>query len=153
MIKSLAELQRKINSRHQLTEIEGSRRSSHKKNEKLNPRKKGFKPSHLLKQQRKLSQDVIDPTRVMRKNTKTPLKCWGCEGPHLHMYCPLENRKEGQVPSAQEAKTVDQEAGIIPKICAVLEDQQEGHNSTVVEVEGEIVEHIICVLINPLYHP
>ena len=38
---------------------------------------------------------------------------------------------------------------IIPKICAVLEDQQEGHNSTVVEVEGEIVEQTVYVLIDP----
>ena len=46
-----------------------------------------------------------------------------------------------------------QEVGIIPKICAVLEDHQEGHNSTVVEVEGQIVEQIVSILINPLYHP
>ena len=42
-----------------------------------------------------------------------------------------------------------QEVGTIPKICAVLEDHQTCHNSTVVEVEGEIVEYIIFVLIDP----
>ena len=47
---------------------------------------------------------------------------------------------EGQVPSTQEAETVVQESGIIPKICVVLEYHQEGHNSTVVEFEGDIVE-------------
>ena len=149
MLQSLAGLQRQLNSGHQLAKVEGSRRSSHDKNEKLNPRKKGFKPSHLLKQQRKLSQDVIDMTRVMRKNPKEPLKCWGCEEPHLWGYFPLENRKEGQVPSTQEAKIVGQETGIIPKICALLEDHQEGHNSTVVEVEGEIVKQAVFVLIDP----
>ena len=74
----------------------------------------------------------------MREKLKEPLKCWGCEGPHLHWNCPLENRNEGQVPSTQEAETVGQEAEIIPKIFVVLEGHQEGHNSTVVEVEGEI---------------
>ena len=63
--------------------------------------------------------------------------------------CALANRNEGQIPSTQEAETMGQESGIIPKICAVLEDHQEGHNSTVVEVEGEIVEHIVSVLIDP----
>ena len=70
----------------------------------------------------------------MREKPKKPLKCWGCEGPHLRRNCPLENRNEGQVPSTQEAETVGQESGIIPKICAVLEDHQECHNSTVVVV-------------------
>ena len=45
-----------------------------------------------------------------------------------------------KVPSTQEAESMGQEAGIIPKICVVLEDHQEGHNSIVVEVEGEIIE-------------
>ena len=84
---------------------------------------------------------MIDPTRVMRKNTKEPLKFLGCEGPHLRRYC--------QLPSTQEAETVGQEPWIIPKICAVLEDHQEGHNSTVVEFEGEIAKQTISVLIDP----
>ena len=92
---------------------------------------------------------MIEPAIVMRENIKEPLKCWGCEGPHLHRNCPLENRNEGQVPSTQDAKTMGQEAGIIPKICAVLEDHHEGHNSIVVEVEGNIVEQIVSVLIDP----
>ena len=42
-----------------------------------------------------------------------------------------------------------QEAGIVHKISAVLEDHQEGHNSTVVEFEGEIVEQSVSILIDP----
>ena len=80
---------------------------------------------------------------MMRENTNKPLKCWGCGGPHLRRNCPLENRNEGQVPNTQEDEIVGQEAGIIPKICAVLEDHQAGHNSTVVEVEGEIAGQIV----------
>ena len=85
----------------------------------------------------------------MRKKPKEPLKCWGCEGPHLRRYCPLENRNEGQVPSTQEAEIVGQEAVTISKICAVLEDHQEGHNSTVVEVEGDIAEQTVSIFIDP----
>ena len=76
----------------------------------------------------------------MKENPRKPLKCWGCGGPHLRINCPLENGNEGQVHNTQEAETVGQEAGIIPKLCATLEYHQAGHNSTVVEVEGEIVE-------------
>ena len=63
MLHNVANLQRQINSGHQLTEAEGSRKNSHKKNEKINPRKKGFKPSHLLKQQRYPSQAVTSTFR------------------------------------------------------------------------------------------
>ena len=77
---------------------------------------------------------------MMRENPRKPLKCWGCGGLHLHKNYPLENGKEGQVHSTQEAETVGMEAGTFPKICAVLEDHQEGHNSTVIEDEGEIAE-------------
>ena len=44
-----------------------------------------------------------------------------------------------------EAETVSQKAGAIPKICAVFEDHWAGHNSMVVEVEGEIVEQIVLI--------
>ena len=91
---------------------------------------------------------MSEPTKMMGDKPRKPLKCWGCGGPHLHRNCPLENGNEGQVHITQEAETMGKEAGIIPKICAVLEDPQEGHNSTVVEVEGEIVEQTVSVLID-----
>ena len=115
---------------------------------KLNPRKKGFKPSHLLKQQRQPSQAVIEQTIVMREKLKEPLRCWGCEEPHLRRNCPLDNRNEGQVPRTQEVEIVGQEEGIIPKNFAMLEYHKEGHKSTVVEVEGEIVEQTIYFFVD-----
>ena len=121
MLQSLADLQRHINSGHHLKEAKGIRRNYHEKNKKLNPRKKGFKPSHLLKQQRQPSQVVIELARMIREKLKEPLKCWGCEGPHLYRNCLLANRNKGQVPSTQEVETMGQESGIIPKTCVVLE--------------------------------
>ena len=125
MLQNLADLQKQINSGNQLTEIEGSRINSHKKNEKLNPSKKGFKPYHLLKKQSHPSQALIEPSRVMRENPRKPVQCWGCGGPHLRRNCPLENGNEGQVPNTQEAETMGEEARTIPNICVVLEDHQE----------------------------
>ena len=55
---------------------------------------------------------------------------------------------EGQVHNTQGDETVGHEAGTIPRVCAVLEDRQEGHNSTMVEVAGKIVEQSISVLID-----
>ena len=85
----------------------------------------------------------------MGDKLRKPLKCWGCGGTHQCRNCPLENGNEGQVPNTQEAETMGQEAGTIPKICAVLENYQEGHKLTMVEVEGEITKHTISVLIDP----
>ena len=85
----------------------------------------------------------------MREKPKKPLKCLGCEGPHIHRICPLENGNEGQVPITQEAEIVGQEAGTIPKIFTVLEDHQEGRKSTVMEVEGKIVEQTVSIFIDP----
>ena len=44
---------------------------------------------------------------------------------------------------------VGQVARTIPRIYAVLEDRQEDHQSTVVEVEGKIVEQYVSILIDP----
>ena len=44
---------------------------------------------------------------------------------------------------------VGQVARIIPRIYAALEDRQEYHQSTMVEVEGKITKQSISVLIDP----
>ena len=44
---------------------------------------------------------------------------------------------------------MDREVGSIPKICAILEDHQAYHQSTVVVVEGEIAEQTVSILIDP----
>ena len=68
-----------------------------KKNEKLDQRKKGFKPSRFKNQQKQPSQAASNPVGVTGgkpkepHQNKGPLKCWKCEGPHLRRYFPLEN--------------------------------------------------------------
>ena len=55
-----------------------------KNNEKFDERKKGFKPSHFLNQQRKSSQAVTKPSRVMDGRSRNPkeiiesLQCLRC---------------------------------------------------------------------------
>ena len=49
----------------------------------------------------------------------------------------------------QEDETVGQVARTIPRIYAVLEDRQEDHQSTMVEVEGKIAKQSVFILIDP----
>ena len=64
----------------------------------------------------------------------------------MHKNCPLENGYVRQACNIEEADIVGQVARIVPRIYANLEDRQEDHQSTVVEVEGKIVEQSIYVL-------
>ena len=80
---------------------------------------------------------------------KGPLKGWKCEGPHLCIYCPLENESARPAYNIQEAKTVGHVSREVPRIYAALEDHQEDHQSIVVAVAGNIVEQSISILIDP----
>ena len=62
---------------------------------------------------------------------------------------PHEGGNVSQVHNIQGAEIVGQVARTIPRIYAALEDLQEDHQSTVVEVEGKIVEQYVSVLIDP----
>ena len=63
--------------------------------------------------------------------------------------CPLENGYVRQTHIIQEAEMVGQVARTVPRIYAALEDHQEDHESTMVEVVGNIVEQSISILIDP----
>ena len=63
--------------------------------------------------------------------------------------CPLENESARPAYNVQEAETVGQVARAVPRIYAALEDRQEDHQSSVVEVAGNIVEQSVSILIDP----
>ena len=63
--------------------------------------------------------------------------------------CPLKNESARLAYNIQEEETVDQVATTVPRIYAALEDRQEDHQSTVVEVASKIVEQSISILIDP----
>ena len=64
-------------------------------------------------------------------------------------YCQLENESTRPDYNIQEVETVVQVARAVPRIYAALEDRQEDHRSTMVEVVGKIVEQYISILIDP----
>ena len=55
----------------------------------------------------------------------------------------LKIRMRVKSPTNKKLKLWVRKQGSFLKFCAVLEDHQGGHNSTMVEVEGEIVEQIV----------
>ena len=67
----------------------------------------------------------------------------------MHRNCPLENESASPAYHIQEVETVGQVARVVPRIYAALEDRQEDHQSTVVEVVGKIVEQSVSILIDP----
>ena len=64
-------------------------------------------------------------------------------------YCPIENENARETYNFQEEEIVGQVVKAIPRIYVVLEDLQEDHQSTVVEVAGNIVEQSVSILIDP----
>ena len=83
------------------------------------------------------------------KETREPLQCWGCGGDHMLRNFPLRNGNVNQVHNIQGTKIMGQVERTIPRIYAALEGHQEYHQSTVVEVEGKIVEQSISIFIDP----
>ena len=63
--------------------------------------------------------------------------------------CPLENENAMPSYNIQEVETVGQVARAVPRIYAALEDRQADHQSTVIEVVGNIVEQSVSILIDP----
>ena len=67
----------------------------------------------------------------------------------MHRNCPLENENPRPSYNIQEAGIVGQVARVVPRIYATLEDLQEDHQSTVVEVARKIAEQSVSILIDP----
>ena len=67
----------------------------------------------------------------------------------MHRNCPLDNERSRPSYNIQEAKTVGQVARAVPRIYAALEERQADHQSTMVEVAGNIVEQSISIFIDP----
>ena len=82
------------------------------------------------------------------QQNRGPLQCQKCGGPHTRRSCPLKNQSARPTYNIQEEDTVGQVARVVPRIYVALEDCQENHHSTVVEVAGKIVEQSVSILID-----
>ena len=66
----------------------------------------------------------------------------------MHWNFPLENGNVRPAYKIQETQIVGQVARTIPRIYAALEDQQEDHQSNLVEFVGKIDEQYVSMLID-----
>jgi hypothetical protein len=90
------------------------------------------------------------PIPVKTNNPKKePLKCWGCREEHLLRDYPHQQQNSQKVYNIQEAPTVNDVARSVLQIYAALDNNQDDHQASVVEIEGMIVNHLVSVLIDP----
>jgi hypothetical protein len=83
-------------------------------------------------------------------NTKRePLKCWGCGEEHLLRDFPHRKQDNRRIYNIQEATTVNDVARSMPQIYASLDNRQDDHQASVVEMEGMISNHLVSILIDP----
>ena len=82
------------------------------------------------------------------RNSKE-IKCWGCNGSHFFRNFPHNpNIKMALVNMLQEASSVNDITMNIPIINASLEYRQVDHQSTMLEIEGKILNTPASILIN-----
>ena len=129
----------------------------------MDQRKKGFKPwpfrkeekSHTDKNYKQPSVVNINGVKSTRtssggwNNDSKDVKCWGCNGPHVYINFPHNpRRKMAPISMLQEAFIVNDLAKRIPRINDSLEDWQTNHQSTMMEVEGKILNTFVSILID-----
>ena len=83
------------------------------------------------------------------KELREPLQCWGCGGDHVLRNFLHRNGNVSQVHNIQEAETMGQVVRTIPRSYAALEDCQEDHQSTMVEVASKNAKQSVSILIDP----
>ena len=80
------------------------------------------------------------------ESIREPLKCWGYGVPHLFWNCPFNNNKNWQiVNNLQKDSTINNVARSILRINVSLDNLQAGHQSSMVEVEGKILQTSISI--------
>jgi hypothetical protein len=77
------------------------------------------------------------------------LKCWCCGEEHLLRDYPCRKQNNKRVYNVQEATMVNDVARSMPQIHAGLDNRQDDHQASVVEMEGMIANHLVSILIDP----
>jgi hypothetical protein len=131
-------------------------------------KKKGFKPSRFknpskssrmslpsksMYQQNFPSQSGNTPFREAPSKTnntkREPLKCWGCGEEHLLRGCSHRQQNPGRVYNIQEATTVNDVARSLPQIYVALDNRQDDHQDSMMDMECMISNHHVSILIDP----
>jgi hypothetical protein len=76
------------------------------------------------------------------------MQCWGCEGNHLYRDFPHKGERMRTIHNIQEAETMEDMGGNMPRIYAALDNKQAEYQSPMIEVEGKIDNQRITILID-----
>ena len=133
----------------------------HKKKEKQGQRKNVYKPSPFKKGTRIYSDNnynrfknhqnysiggEIKSVKVNSIGFNNIVKFWVVMDPMWELY--KNDNKVPNVNNLQEASTVNDVVRNIPRINVTLEDRQENHQYTMLEVEGKILDIDVSILID-----
>ena len=79
------------------------------------------------------------PNNYVKNNEqREPVKCWECEGPNYANDCLNIKRNFSNMHIIQEETIVGDVANEIPTINVALENQEDDHKTSMVEIEGMI---------------
>jgi hypothetical protein len=107
----------------------------HKKKEKFDQRRKGFKPpfnrnNTNKNQQDQSAKDESKKEDSLGKRGRPPIQCYRCKENHLYKDFPHRGDKAKTMHNIQEATTIEDMANIY----AALEDRQAEYQSNMIEV-------------------
>jgi hypothetical protein len=85
---------------------------------------------------------------LVNKKAKPPLQFWGCKETILYRDFLLNKNGNLIVRNIQEAKTVNDMARCTHKINVSFKNQQDDHQSSMVEIEGMINQKPVSILID-----
>ena len=112
-------------------------------------RRKGFKPPFSRNERNRNHQDQyakgdFKKEYSLGKRGRPTIQCWGCKQDHMYKDCPHRKYRVKTVHNIQEATIVED----MGRIYANLDDRQANYQSNMIEVEGKIINHPICILID-----
>ena len=110
-------------------------------------------PTRTVHQQNFPSQSGNKPSGSTPGKIDNPkretLKCWVCGEEHLLRDFLHRQQNSRRIYNIQESTTVNDVARSVPQIYASLDNKQDDHQTSVVEMEGMITNHLVSILIDP----
>ena len=89
---------------------------------------------------------MVDSFR--KRPRQQPIQCWGCEGNHLYRDFPHKDEINRIFHNIQEDETVEDMGESMPRIYVALDNKQEKYQFPMIEVEGNIDNHLVIILID-----
>jgi hypothetical protein len=130
----------------------------------MNQRKKGYQPAPFRNAAKSFPRKYFHSnnentpgggkpinlgTKKFGDSPRELLKCWECGEPHLRRNYPcLTSASRTTVHNLQKSSTMGDVGKILHRINAVMDGQQDDHQSTVVKVEGKVNNTCVSVLID-----